>query len=255
MGKPSGPARRPDLSAASSIDRPGPGGRVVADHHHRGHRVVDPRSSLDHLVGRGGVEGRRQVDRRRPVMRREEHARRSGWCRAASSTGPAAGSWRPLKPEAVATVAEPARPGRRRPAGPAGPAAARGQPPPGAVGARSWRGAAARGSVRRRAHGQCAARRGPRGDRGTPGATRGAGDHDQASTLAPALERPAERQLVGVLEVAPDRQPAGDPGHPDPEGREQPGEVHGGGLTLEVGVGAQDHLGDRPRRRSGPAAL
>ena len=31
---------------------------------------------------------------------------------------------------------------------------------------------------------------------------------------------------------------------PHAEGLEQPGEVHGRGLALDVGVGGQDHLGD-----------
>src|SRR5665213_716668 len=76
---------------------------------------------------------------------------------------------------------------------------------------------------------------------GTVGGTRScaSGVH-----LGRALEGPAEGQLVGVLEVTAHRQSAGDPGNGQPQGLEEPGEVHGRGLALEVGVGAEDHLGD-----------
>src|SRR5690554_5301585 len=47
-----------------------------------------------------------------------------------------------------------------------------------------------------------------------------------------ALERPAEGELVGILEVAADRQPARDTGDGDAERCQQPPEVHRGGLTL-----------------------
>jgi hypothetical protein len=38
---------------------------------------------------------------------------------------------------------------------------------------------------------------------------------EQALHLAPAAERTTERDLVGVLEVSPDREPAGEPRDPD----------------------------------------
>src|SRR5215213_6101247 len=62
--------------------------------------------------------------------------------------------------------------------------------------------------------------------------------------LATAFERPAQRDLVGVLEVAADGEAAGDAGGAHAEGLQQPGQVHGGGLALDVGVGGEDHLGD-----------
>src|SRR6478609_4000559 len=61
---------------------------------------------------------------------------------------------------------------------------------------------------------------------------------------APAHEGPAQRHLVGVLQVSADREPTGQPGDPQPELPEHTGEIGGGGLTLQVGVGGQDHLGD-----------
>ena len=39
---------------------------------------------------------------------------------------------------------------------------------------------------------------------------------EQALHLAPAAERPTERDLVGVLQVSPDGEPAGEPGDADP---------------------------------------
>src|SRR5690606_1905294 len=65
-----------------------------------------------------------------------------------------------------------------------------------------------------------------------------------ALDLPAALQGPPQRQLVGVLEVAAHRQAARDPGDPHAERLEQPAEVHGRRLALEVGVGAQDDLGD-----------
>src|SRR3954470_3501453 len=62
--------------------------------------------------------------------------------------------------------------------------------------------------------------------------------------FAATLERTAQGDLVGVLEVAPDREAARDTGGAHPDGLEQPGQVHGGGLALDVGVGGEDHLGD-----------
>src|SRR5690348_6604878 len=60
--------------------------------------------------------------------------------------------------------------------------------------------------------------------------------------LPAALQGLAESHLVRVLEVATHREPAGQPGDPDPEGLEQPGHVHRRGVAFEVRVGGQDDL-------------
>src|SRR5215469_14356535 len=65
----------------------------------------------------------------------------------------------------------------------------------------------------------------------------------------PSFERPAEGDLVGVLELAAHGQAAGGPGHPQPHRLDEPGQVRGGRLALEVGVGRQDQLGDRAVRQ------
>src|SRR5918996_1852528 len=57
-----------------------------------------------------------------------------------------------------------------------------------------------------------------------------------------ALQRAAEGDLVRVLEVASHRKPAGEPGHMDPGGSEEAGQVHGGRLALDVGVGGEYDL-------------
>src|SRR5664280_1931643 len=54
--------------------------------------------------------------------------------------------------------------------------------------------------------------------------------------LAATLERPAEGQFVRVFEVAAHRQTTGDPGDREPHGLQEAGQVHGRGLTLEVGI-------------------
>ena len=64
------------------------------------------------------------------------------------------------------------------------------------------------------------------------------------SHLAPAGERAAERHLVGVLDVAAHRHAEGEAGDPHPPGLEQAGEVEGGRLPLDVGVGGEDDLLD-----------
>ena len=72
------------------------------------------------------------------------------------------------------------------------------------------------------------------------------------SDRSPALERPDQGHLVGVLEVAADRQAAGDPAD-DADHRLEPlGEVHRRRLALEGRVGGQDHLVERRRRRARP---
>ena len=52
-----------------------------------------------------------------------------------------------------------------------------------------------------------------------------------------ALQGPAQGELVGVFEVAADRQAAGDPGEADAVGGQVAGHEGGRGLALEVGVG------------------
>src|SRR3954454_4808125 len=65
------------------------------------------------------------------------------------------------------------------------------------------------------------------------------------SDRAPALECPDERYLVGILEVATDRQSAGDPGDRSDHRLEAVGAVHRGRLALECRVGCHDHLDER----------
>src|SRR4029450_11290417 len=60
--------------------------------------------------------------------------------------------------------------------------------------------------------------------------------------LAAAGEGAAQGDLVGVFEVAADGEATGDAGDPDAEGGQEAGQVHGGGLALDVGVGGQDDL-------------
>ena len=71
---------------------------------------------------------------------------------------------------------------------------------------------------------------------------------------SPSFERAPQRHLVGVLEVAPDRQSARGPGHPQAHRLDQPGQIGRGRLALQVGVGGEDQLGDRCRRRAAPSA-
>src|SRR5919106_4896782 len=59
---------------------------------------------------------------------------------------------------------------------------------------------------------------------------------------APALEGAEEGDVVGILEVPADRQPARDARHRSRVRREQVGEVHGGRLAFEVRVGGEDDL-------------
>src|SRR5512132_2358721 len=68
--------------------------------------------------------------------------------------------------------------------------------------------------------------------------------------LAAAGEGAAQGHLVGVLEVAADGEAAGAAGDPDAEGGEEAGQVQGGGLALDVGVGGKDGLADRVRRQA-----
>src|SRR5580704_16361739 len=76
-------------------------------------------------------------------------------------------------------------------------------------------------------------------------------DVEQASSL----EGAAKRDLVRVLQVAADRQPAGRARHPDAHRLDQPGEVGRGRLALEVGVSRQDQLGHPAVRQPGHQLL
>src|SRR3984885_14481380 len=72
---------------------------------------------------------------------------------------------------------------------------------------------------------------------------------------APALERTAQGDLVRVLQVAADRQPAGRPRHPDAHRLDEPGDKGRGRLALQVRVGRQDQLGDPAVRQPGHQLL
>src|SRR2546428_2190429 len=63
-----------------------------------------------------------------------------------------------------------------------------------------------------------------------------------SADLAPAFEGLRKRHLVGVLEIAAHREPAGDPRDADSEGAEQLRQVQRRRLALDVGIGRQDHL-------------
>src|SRR3954453_7662074 len=63
---------------------------------------------------------------------------------------------------------------------------------------------------------------------------------------SPPSERPAHRPPFGVLEVTTYRQSTRQPRHAQPERLEHPREVRRRGLALEVRIGGEDGLGDRP---------
>src|SRR5439155_17847511 len=69
------------------------------------------------------------------------------------------------------------------------------------------------------------------------------------SDRAPALEGPDQRDLVGILEVAADRDAACDPGDRADRALEPLGEVHRRGLALERRVRRDDDLLERRPRR------
>src|SRR5215470_3115571 len=76
----------------------------------------------------------------------------------------------------------------------------------------------------------------------------------------PSFERAPEGHLVRVLQVPPDRKPTRRPGHPQPQRLDQPGQIGRGRLSLQVGVGGEDQLGDaavgQPRHQlPGPQIL
>src|SRR6476646_891139 len=63
------------------------------------------------------------------------------------------------------------------------------------------------------------------------------------SHLSPALERLRQRDLIGVLEVAADRQAAREPSNAHAERLDQGRHVHRGCVPLEVGIRREDALG------------
>src|SRR5215213_7078412 len=67
-----------------------------------------------------------------------------------------------------------------------------------------------------------------------------------SSNLPPSLHRLAHRDLVGVFEIAADRDAHRDAGHTDAERLQQAGQVDRRGLSLDVRVGGQDHFFDLP---------
>src|SRR5665213_2869936 len=64
--------------------------------------------------------------------------------------------------------------------------------------------------------------------------------------LSPPLKRTTERDFVGILQVAADRQPTRQPGYPQSHRLYQPCQVSRGGLALEIRVGREDQLGHGP---------
>src|SRR6478672_526317 len=70
----------------------------------------------------------------------------------------------------------------------------------------------------------------------------GAGRRWSGVDATAALEGPSERHLVGVLEVTADGQARGQPRHGEADVAQQPAQVGGRGLALEVGVGRDDDL-------------
>src|ERR671915_1200092 len=62
--------------------------------------------------------------------------------------------------------------------------------------------------------------------------------------VAAALEGLAQGDLIGVLEVAADGQPGGQPGHPNTQRLQEAGDVHRRGVPFQVRVSGQDHLTD-----------
>src|SRR5690625_1947325 len=72
-------------------------------------------------------------------------------------------------------------------------------------------------------------------------------DIASASHGATAQESPSQCHLVGVVEVPADGQAGGQPGHRQLQRPQQPREIGGGGLALDVGVQGEDHLVGLPR--------
>ena len=74
--------------------------------------------------------------------------------------------------------------------------------------------------------------------------------HHRPSDLSPSLERLVHRHFVGVLEIAADRHAHRDARHLDAERLEQPRQIDGRRLALDVRVGREDDLGDAVARRA-----
>src|ERR1700712_2805497 len=64
--------------------------------------------------------------------------------------------------------------------------------------------------------------------------------------VAPSCECSAERHLVGVLEVTAYRQSTSQTGYAQVQGGQVSAEICGGRISLDVRVGREDDLGDRP---------
>src|SRR5690554_6496087 len=64
-----------------------------------------------------------------------------------------------------------------------------------------------------------------------------------------ALEGATERDLVGIFEITADREAGCEAGHAQVEVHEESRKIGLGRLTLEVRVGGDDVLGDRPIRQ------
>src|SRR5436305_9034823 len=65
------------------------------------------------------------------------------------------------------------------------------------------------------------------------------------SDAASAGQSITECDFVCVFEVAADRQAASQASHRDPERLNEPGQVHGGGVAFEVGIGSENDLRHR----------
>src|SRR5207245_6686952 len=59
----------------------------------------------------------------------------------------------------------------------------------------------------------------------------------------PSFERAAESHLIRVLQVPPDREPAGGPRHPQPQRLHQTGQIGSGRVALKVRTGGQNYVG------------
>ena len=69
-------------------------------------------------------------------------------------------------------------------------------------------------------------------------------DFSVGSHVLPSLQGAEQSDLIGVLDVGAYRDAEGQASDLDIQGAEQTGDVHGGGLSLHVGVGGYDDLLD-----------
>src|ERR1700744_4346845 len=83
------------------------------------------------------------------------------------------------------------------------------------------------------------------------GARAGGSDIKQS----PSLEGAAQCHLIGVLQVAPDRQAARGPGDPQAHRLDQPSEKRGGRPPFEVGIGGEYQFCHRPVSEPGQQLL